>query len=123
VEQLVEQRVRAADEEAADEGAQRHHPGDRPAGERVGQDAERGTFAGAPETDELPPAVAHTVALIAANICPDVPPPVLARGLGAWIQLFGAVSFELFGQLATVVDDPRAFFDHQMRAQARYVGI
>ena len=85
--------------------------------------AERGTFAGAPETDELPPAVAHTVALIAANICPDVPPPVLARGLGAWIQLFGAVSFELFGQLATVVDDPRAFFDHQMRAQARYVGI
>jgi AcrR family transcriptional regulator len=85
--------------------------------------AERGAFASAPGPDELPPAVAHTVALISANICPDVPPPVLARGLGAWIQLFGAVSFELFGQLATVVEDRRAFFDHQMRAQARYVGI
>jgi AcrR family transcriptional regulator len=85
--------------------------------------AERGAFAGAPETDALPPAVAHTVALISANICPDVPPPVLARGLGAWTQLFGTVSFELFGQFQTVVHDRAAFFDHQMRAQARYVGI
>jgi AcrR family transcriptional regulator len=73
--------------------------------------------------EELPPAVADTVAVVSARICPDVPPPVLARGLGAWIQLFGTVSFELFGQLEGVVTDKRAFFDHQMRAQARYVGV
>jgi AcrR family transcriptional regulator len=71
----------------------------------------------------LPPAVAETVAFIGGSICPDVPPPVLARGLGAWIQLFGHVSFELFGQLNNAVADRHAFFDHQMRAQAAYVGI
>jgi AcrR family transcriptional regulator len=87
--------------------------------------AESGRFAGParPGDAELPAAVAETVALVAASMCPDVPPPVLARGLGAWIQLYGTVSFELFGQLQTVVVDRRAFFDHQMRAQARYVGI
>jgi AcrR family transcriptional regulator len=72
---------------------------------------------------ELPPAVAQTVALIGGRICPDVPPAVLARGLGAWIQLFGHVSFELFGQLNNTVEDRSGFFDHQMRAQAAYVGI
>jgi AcrR family transcriptional regulator len=71
----------------------------------------------------LPPAVAETVALISATLCPDVSPPVLARGLGAWIQLFGNVSFEVFGQLNNVIADRRAFFDHQMRAQAAYVGV
>lgn len=71
----------------------------------------------------LPPPVAETVALIAERVCPGVSPPVLARGLGAWIQLFGHVSFELFGQLNGVVTDRRAFFDHQMRAQAAYIGI
>jgi AcrR family transcriptional regulator len=72
---------------------------------------------------EPPPAVARTVALIGGRICPDVPPAVLARGLGAWIQLFGHVSFELFGQLNNTVEDRSGFFDHQMRAQAAYVGI
>ena len=77
-----------------------------------------------PDTDPaLPPAVVETVALVGGTICPDVPPPVLARGLGAWIQLFGSVSFELFGQLNNVVTDRREFFDHQMREQAAYVGV
>ena len=85
--------------------------------------AERGAFANAPAAETLPPAVAETVAVISANICPDVPPAVLARGLGAWILMVGSVSFELFGQLNNVVADRRAFFDHQMRAQARYIGV
>jgi hypothetical protein len=83
--------------------------------------AERGVFSR--EGDPLPPAVADSVERIGANICPDVPPQVLSRGLGAWIQLFGIVSFELFGQLNNAVGDKRAFFDHQMRAQAAYVGV
>jgi AcrR family transcriptional regulator len=76
-----------------------------------------------PADAALPPAVAETVTFIGERICPDVEPPVLARGLGAWIQLFGHVSFELFGQLNNAVIDRREFFDHQMRAQATYVGI
>jgi AcrR family transcriptional regulator len=92
--------------------------GARPAGSRATAAGGRATADAA-----LPPAVAETVALIAERVCPDVGPPMLARGLGAWIQLFGHVSFELFGQLNNTVTDRRAFFDYQMRAQAAYVGI
>ena len=41
------------------------------------------------------------------DLCPDVPPAVVAGGMGAWIQLFGTVSFELFGQLDNAVGDKR----------------
>jgi AcrR family transcriptional regulator len=54
---------------------------------------------------------------------PGVPEAVLARGMTAWIQLFGAVSFELFGRLTNVIEDPAAFFDHQMRRMADLVGL
>jgi hypothetical protein len=39
------------------------------------------------------------------------------------VQLFGTVSFELFGQLENAVRDKAAFFEHQMRAQAVYIGL
>ena len=35
---------------------------------------------------------------------PGVPATVMARGLIAWTELFGAVSFELFGRLDNVID-------------------
>lgn len=44
-----------------------------------------------------------------------VPDPVLVRGLHAWTQLFGLISFELFGHLHGVVDDHDAHFDLQVR--------
>jgi AcrR family transcriptional regulator len=53
----------------------------------------------------------------------DVPPTVLARGLIAWTNLFGAVSFEVFGRLTAIIDDRRAWFDHQVRAMAILVGL
>jgi AcrR family transcriptional regulator len=53
----------------------------------------------------------------------DLPPAVLDRGMGAWIQLFGAVSFELFGRFDNMIEDRAAFFDHQMRQMARFIGL
>jgi AcrR family transcriptional regulator len=53
----------------------------------------------------------------------SVPEPVLFRGLLAWQQLFGAVSFELFGQLHNVIDDPGAYFDAGMRLTADRIGL
>jgi AcrR family transcriptional regulator len=54
----------------------------------------------------------------------DVPEPVLARGLAVWIHLFGAVSFEVFGQLNTVIDEDReAFFELEMRRMAELLGV
>ena len=50
---------------------------------------------------------------------PGVPDEVLARGLAAWTQLFGTISFELFGHLHNVIHDYDAFFDHEMRRAGR----
>lgn len=52
-----------------------------------------------------------------------VPEPVLARGMIAWLHLYGVLSFELFGQLNRVIEDRDAFFDQQMRAMAALVGL
>lgn len=51
------------------------------------------------------------------------PAGVLARGLIAWAQLFGALSFELFGRLTNTITDYDAWFDHQLRAMAAYLGL
>ena len=67
--------------------------------------------------------MAAEVSRVAAVICPDVPPSLLSRGMGAWVQLFGMVSFELFGQFNNTIEDRWAFFDHQMRTQAAFVGL
>ncbi|MER7009241.1 TetR/AcrR family transcriptional regulator [Dactylosporangium sp. NPDC000555] len=78
----------------------------------------------APNDDPpLPAASAADVARVGALIAPDVPPTTLARGLSAWVALFGQVSFELFGQLRNTINHRDEFFAHQMRAQARYIGL
>ncbi len=52
-----------------------------------------------------------------------VPGPVLARALIAWTQLFGMVSFELFGQLAGVAGPADAFLGHAVEPMAKYAGL
>jgi AcrR family transcriptional regulator len=52
---------------------------------------------------------------------PGVPDAVLARGLLVWTQLFGAISFELFGHLQGVITDADALFDLQLRRTADYL--
>ncbi|WP_130348699.1 TetR/AcrR family transcriptional regulator [Herbihabitans rhizosphaerae] len=47
----------------------------------------------------------------------------MARALIAWTELFGAISFEIFGRLNNVIDQRFAWFDHQMRAMAGFVGL
>jgi AcrR family transcriptional regulator len=47
----------------------------------------------------------------------------LLAGLAGWSQLFGLVSFEVFGRFADVFEDPAAHFDHQMRAMADLAGL
>ncbi|GAB2925308.1 TetR/AcrR family transcriptional regulator [Micromonospora polyrhachis] len=73
--------------------------------------------------EKLPAGVATDVARLAATIAPDVPPPILARGLAAWVQLFGLINFEVFGQLNNTIEHRDAFFTYQMRAQAALIGL
>ncbi|GAA5183744.1 TetR/AcrR family transcriptional regulator [Rugosimonospora acidiphila] len=53
----------------------------------------------------------------------DLPEPVLARGMTGWIQLLGAVSFEVFGRLEALIEDAGAFFDQQLRTMAAQLGL
>jgi AcrR family transcriptional regulator len=48
---------------------------------------------------------------------------LLIRALMAWTHLFGAISFELFGHRVGTVSDHDAFFDHEMRRIAHFVGL
>jgi AcrR family transcriptional regulator len=52
-----------------------------------------------------------------------LPEAVLARGITAWVHLFGLISFELFGRLDGIIDDLDAYFDYEMSALARRAGI
>jgi hypothetical protein len=60
---------------------------------------------------------------VTSEIAPGVPPTLMARGMLAWTELFGAVNFELFGRLNNVIEDRAAWYDHQIRAMARLVGL
>jgi AcrR family transcriptional regulator len=76
-----------------------------------------------PGDDPLPGAVRDDLRAVADGIAPGLPPAVLARGTIAWIHLFGAVSFELFGQLNNVIEAREDYFDYQMRQMADLVGL
>ena len=59
----------------------------------------------------------------ARTVMPGVPARVVLRALMAWTELFGAVSFELFGHYVGSVKANGAFFDLVMDELADAVGI
>lgn len=74
--------------------------------------------------DRLPHAVrADLDALVVDPDFAGVPTVVLARAMSVWAQLFGTISFELFGRFGDAITDPGTYFDHQLRVMARYLGI
>jgi AcrR family transcriptional regulator len=75
--------------------------------------------AGPPMSAQL----AEQAATLAAAIAPAVPGPVVLRGLIAWTQLFGMISFELFGQFVGIVDPSDDFFSHAVGQMAGYAGL
>ena len=75
--------------------------------------------AGPPMSAQL----AGQAATLAAAIAPAVPGPVVLRGLIAWTQLFGMISFELFGQFVGIVDPADDFFSHAVGQMADFAGL
>ncbi|MFF7676889.1 TetR/AcrR family transcriptional regulator [Actinacidiphila glaucinigra] len=53
----------------------------------------------------------------------DLPPPVIPAFVAAWAQLFGLVSFEVFGQFNNVVEARDDFFDHAVAGLAHQTGL
>jgi AcrR family transcriptional regulator len=82
-----------------------------------------GVAAGAIEVDdriETSRALRRDLARL-REAAPGVPDGVLVRGLLVWTQLFGAISFELFGHLHGVIDDGDALFALQARRAGEYL--
>jgi AcrR family transcriptional regulator len=52
-----------------------------------------------------------------------VPPELLVRGVIAWTQLFGMLSWELFGQFVGSFDPAEAFFEYTAAELATFVGL
>ena len=71
----------------------------------------------------LPAELAPQVAIIAEAIAPDVDDGVLTRALIAWTQLFGMISFELFGQFVGALEPTDPFFGYTVEAMADYIGL
>ncbi|WP_406859286.1 TetR/AcrR family transcriptional regulator [Streptomyces sp. HUAS MG47] len=60
---------------------------------------------------------------IAADLAPDLPPAVAVTLVAVWAQLFGTISFEVFGQFHRVVEDRDTFFDDAAARLGREAGL
>jgi AcrR family transcriptional regulator len=90
---------------------------------RRGADAAEG--AALPGAPVLPPDAVDGLAPLVEFLGPGTSPDRAVRGLMAWTWLFGAVSFELFGQLTGAVEVERrdAVFDAQVQRAAVWLGL
>ncbi|WP_344077403.1 TetR/AcrR family transcriptional regulator [Luedemannella helvata] len=89
---------------------------------RVAMDAS--AAGGRPRIGDVPAAVAPDLATVRDALGVELPDDVLLAGSYAWIHLFGAVSFELFGQLNNTITARREYFEHQMTAVGeQFLGV
>jgi AcrR family transcriptional regulator len=78
---------------------------------------------GAEPAPRLAPPLAEQAAIVADAIAPGVPGPMIARGVIAWTQLFGMVSFELFGQFVGTFEPAGSLFGYAVEQMADYIGL
>ncbi|MCD2468384.1 MULTISPECIES: TetR/AcrR family transcriptional regulator [unclassified Streptomyces] len=71
----------------------------------------------------LPEALRPEAARLAADIAPDLPPALAVALVAAWSQLFGLISFEVFGHFHNIVEDRDAFFAASARRLGQDVGL
>ncbi len=68
-------------------------------------------------------AVRADLSAITGQVAPELPEEVLLLGMTGWLELFGTVSFELFGQFNNVIEARPEFFDQQMELMCDLMGI
>lgn len=71
----------------------------------------------------LPGPTAEELRRLTAEVLAGIDPELAARGILVWVELFGLVSFELYGHLVGSVDDYDAFFAWSVRTMALFVGL
>lgn len=88
----------------------------------VVRDAHENRRLAVPDLD-LAPELAAQARAVAELTGIDVPPAAMTRAIVAWTQLFGMISFELFGQLVGSMDPADAFFAEAVERMADFVGL
>ncbi len=78
---------------------------------------------GAGSAAALPGQLRQQAAVVGAAIAPGVGEAAIVRALIAWTQLFGMISFELFGQLVGSADPADEYFGYAVDQMADFVGI
>lgn len=82
-----------------------------------------------PPDDGLPPGLVRqldayrTAIASAVPGAGDLPIGAIQIFLQGWVQLYGAVTLEVFGHLGFCLDDPAPFFEVQLLALARMFGL
>ena len=74
-------------------------------------------------TIPVTPALRRDVTALAAALETDLPVDVLVTGIAAWTQIFGLISFELFGQTRNVIHAHEDLFVATTRTMADMVGL
>jgi AcrR family transcriptional regulator len=73
--------------------------------------------------DALAAGLAEQAAVLSAALTTSVAPEVLVRAVIAWTQLFGMISWELFGQFVGSFEPADALFAHAVAQLATFVGF
>ncbi|PWR09693.1 TetR family transcriptional regulator [Micromonospora acroterricola] len=73
--------------------------------------------------EEPPEPVRADLAALADVFFPGMPAALLARGMAGWTQLFGLISFELFGRLNQTISHRDTYFGHQVDLMADLIGL
>jgi hypothetical protein len=71
----------------------------------------------------LTPGLAAQMRAVADQFAPELPGYALADALLVWTQLFGIISFELFGQLVGSADPSDEFFAYAVERMADQIGL
>jgi len=87
----------------------------------LGDDA--GAHRGPGAADALPGGLAGQAAALSAALTSPVAPDVVVRAVIAWTQLFGMISWELFGQFVGTFEPADALFAHAVDQLATFVGF
>ncbi|MGW2560988.1 TetR/AcrR family transcriptional regulator [Streptomyces sp. NPDC001514] len=86
----------------------------------IARDAHRGPgVAPAPLSAELRPEADR----LTADLAPDLPAALVVALVAAWSQVFGLISFEVFGQFNRIVEDRETFFSYAVSRLARDTGL
>lgn len=77
----------------------------------------------APAGPALGPPLDEQAARVAELAAPGLPGALIARAAMTWAQLFGLISFELFGHFTNTLDPADTFFDYSVERMADFVGL